>query len=317
MHDILLREECDTNYDYGCAPEKRNVEDLIRYGVINLDKPSGPTSHQVVAWVREILELKKVGHAGTLDPMVTGSLIVTLENSCKAIPLLMGLEKEYVGIAHVHSDVPEEKILNAFEKFTGKIKQLPPVRSAVARRLRERTITKLEIIEIGGKDVLFRVRCEAGTYVRKLVSDIGAALGTGAHMAELRRVSVGNFLEKHAIKLQDLKDAYWYYKNENNEEQIRKNITPIENALETAGVKKIFIKDSAINKICNGAPLGAGGICKLDEDIAKGDLVGIFSLKNELVAIGKSLSDSASIHKLKSGIVVATDRVVMKLGTYP
>ncbi len=317
MHEILIREERDTDYGHGCAPEKRSVEDLIRHGVINLDKPSGPTSHQVVAWVREILELKKVGHAGTLDPMVTGSLIVTLENSCKAIPLLMGLEKEYVGVMHVHADIPEERILNAFEKFTGKIKQLPPVRSAVARRLRERTITNLEVIEISGKDVLFRVKCEAGTYVRKLVSDIGAALGTGAHMAELRRVSVGNFLEKHAIKLQDVKDAYWYYKNENNEEQIRKIIMPIENALETAGAKKIFIKDNAINKICNGAPLGAGGICKLDEDIAKGDLVGIFSLKNELVAIGKSLSDSASIHKLKSGIVVATDRVVMKLGTYP
>ncbi len=316
MHEILIREECDTDYGHGCAPEKRSVEDLIRHGVINLDKPSGPTSHQVVAWVREILGLKKVGHAGTLDPMVTGSLIVTLENSCKAIPLLMGLEKEYVGIAHVHADVPEEKISGAFKKFTGKIKQLPPVRSAVVRRVREREIKSLELIEIEGKDVLFRVKCEAGTYVRKLIADIGAALGTGAHMSELRRVSVGNFLEKHAIKLQDVKDAYWYYKNENDEEQIRKIIMPIENALETAGVKKIFIKDSAINKVCNGAPLGVGGICKLDENIEKGELVGIFSLKNELVAIGKSLSNSEAIHKSRSGIVVATDRVVMKLGTY-
>lgn len=317
MHEILIREECDTDYNHGRAPERRSVEDLIRYGVINLDKPSGPTSHQVVAWVREILGLKKVGHAGTLDPMVTGTLIVTLENSCKAIPLLIGLEKEYVGLMHVHADIPEEKISSAFKKFIGKIKQLPPVRSAVARRVREREIKNLEIIEIEGKDVLFRVKCEAGTYVRKLVADIGAALGVGAHMSELRRVSVGNFLEKHAIKLQDLKDAYWYYANEKNEEKIRKAIIPIETALETANVKKIFIKDSAINKVCNGAPLGVGGICKLDENIVKGELVGIFSLKNELVAIGKSLSDSASIHKSKSAIVVATDRVVMKLGTYP
>ncbi len=316
MHEILTREECDTNYDYGCAPEKRSVEDLIKYGVINVDKPSGPTSHQAVAWVREILALNKVGHAGTLDPMVTGVLLTTLENSCKAIPLLMGLDKEYVGVMHVHADISGDKISRAFEKFTGKIKQLPPVRSAVARKVRERTIANLEVIEIEGRDVLFRVECEAGTYVRKLISDIGKALGVGAHMAELRRVRVGNFLEKHATKLQELKDAFWYFKNENNEEQIRKVIIPIETALETAGVKKVFIKDSAINKICNGAPLGAGGICSLDGNIGKNDLIGMFSLKNELVAIGKALSNSDGMINSGARIVVATDRVVMKLGTY-
>ncbi|MFH1106114.1 MAG: RNA-guided pseudouridylation complex pseudouridine synthase subunit Cbf5 [Candidatus Aenigmatarchaeota archaeon] len=316
MHEILTREECDTNYDYGRTPEKRSVEDLIKYGVINIDKPSGPTSHQVVAWVREILGLKKVGHAGTLDPMVTGVLLTTLENSCKAIPLLMHLDKEYVGVMRVHADISDDKISEAFEKFTGKIKQLPPVRSAVARRVRERTIANLEVIEIEGRDVLFRVECEAGTYVRKLIADIGKALGVGAHMAELRRVRVGNFLEKHSITLQELKDACWYYKNENNEEQIRKIIIPIETALETAGVKKVFIKDSAINKVCNGAPLGTGGICTLDGNIDKGDLIGMFSLKNELVAIGKALSNSDDMIKSGSSIVVATDRVVMKLGTY-
>lgn len=210
----LIKSEEETDPNYGKNPNERTIEELIRGSVIIVDKHSGPTSHQVTAWVKDIFGVKKCGHSGTLDPAVTGVLPIALENATKAMPALMGLEKEYVGVMHLHKQVEEKLLREAVMKFVGKIIQVPPVKSAVARRPREREIKFFDILEIDGKEVLFNVECEAGTYIRKLIHDIGEELKTGAHMSELRRIKAGNFTEEQSHSLVFVKDSYEFWKEE-------------------------------------------------------------------------------------------------------
>ncbi len=311
---MIVKSEEISNPEFGEYPGSRTVGELIERGVVILDKPSGPTSHQVAAWVREILNVKKVGHSGTLDPKVTGVLVVTLDKATKVMPALMGLDKEYVAVMHLHSDAGMEKLASVVEKFTGKIEQVPPKRSAVRRRKRIREVYGIKILEKKGMDVLLDIKCQKGTYVRKLIHDIGRELGGGAHMRELRRIKVGPFGEKESIRLQDLKDYYVSWK-ESGDEKIREIVNPVEASLKN--LKKITVRDSAVNALCNGAPLAVGGICRLDENIEKNDTVGIFTLKGELVALGCSVMDSEEISKAKRGIAAETDRVVMKINLYP
>ena len=217
----------------------------------------------------------------------------------------------------LHREIPEDEIKEIFDEFTGKIYQTPPVKSAVKRELRVRNIYYSTIYEIEGKDVLFRIGCEAGTYVRTYCHDIGEALGCGAHMAELRRTKVGPFDERkdNLVNLHDLTDAYHFYIEDGDESFIRQAIQPMEIA--SSHLPQIFIKDSAVEAICHGAKLGAGGISKLSPDIKKGDLVAIKSLKGELVAAGMSMCSSQEIMNADSGLVVDTNKVFMDTGIYP
>ena len=145
---ILVRTDASTNDSYGYYPESRSVEQLLEFGIVNINKPSGPTSHQISDYVKKILNLSKAGHSGTLDPGVTGCLPVALDKATRVVEVLLSCGKEYVGIMHIHKDVPEEKIRQAASEMVGKITQLPPIRSAVKRQLREREIYYLEILEI-------------------------------------------------------------------------------------------------------------------------------------------------------------------------
>lgn len=310
----LIKSEEETNPEYGKRPEDRTINELIKNSLVVVDKHSGPTSHQITAWIRDIFKLKHCGHAGTLDPAVTGVLPVALENATKAMPVLMGLDKEYVGVMHLHKEVPDELLKSSVLKFVGKIIQIPPVRSAVARRAREREIKFFDILEIEGKDVLFKVGCEAGTYIRKLVHDLGQEMGVGAHMSELRRVRAGNFTEDNAHSLVEIKDAYEIWK-EGEEKLLRKFLIPIEHAI--PDVKKIFIKDSAIDSICHGAPLYSNGIARIQEGIEPGETVATYSLKEEIVALGIAKMASNEMLKRKRGVAVRTDRVFMVRATYP
>jgi H/ACA ribonucleoprotein complex subunit 4 len=310
----LIKTEEETDPNYGKRPEERSIEELIKSCVLIVDKHSGPTSHQVTAWVKEIFRVKKAGHAGTLDPAVTGVLPVALENATKAMPVLMGLDKEYVGVMHLHKQIDENLLRQTCSEFVGRIVQVPPVKSAVARRPREREIKFFDILEIEGKDVLFKVGCEAGTYVRKLVHDVGKKLGIGAHMTELRRTRAGVFTEDQAHSLVEIKDSYEFWK-EGDEKPLRKILIPVEHAI--LHVKKIFVKDSAIDSICHGSPVFVSGISRIQEGIVKGETVAIYSLKEELVALGIAKMTSEEMYKKKKGLAVRTDRVFMEIGTYP
>jgi H/ACA ribonucleoprotein complex subunit 4 len=293
---------------FGCYPGARSLEEYIRNGIILLDKPPGPTSHQVDKWIKEILNIKKASHGGTLDPRASGVLVIALENATKLMPILLSSKKEYIGIIHLHKEVDKEKIEKEFRDLIGKVKQLPPKKSAVARRVREREIYYLELLELKERNVLFKIACEAGFYVRRFADDLGKKLGTGAHLQELRRTKTGNFSEENLITLQDLIDA----KEEN---ELKDVILPMELVAES--VSKIIVSDNAVNNICNGAPLAIGGIVKFEDSIKKNDRIAIFSLKGELIAIGKALMNSKEILKKKRGLAVKTDRVLMKKGTYP
>jgi len=293
---------------FGCYPGARTLEEQIKNGIIILDKSSGPTSHQIDRWVKEILGINKASHGGTLDPRATGVLVIALENVTKLMPILLSSKKEYVGVIHLHHDVGRKKVEEVFKEFIGKVKQLPPKKSAVARREREREVYYLELLEINERNVLFRVGCEAGFYVRRLADDVGKRLCIGAHLQELRRTRSGNFSEESSITLQDLVDA-----KENG--RLGEVILPMEMVIESIG--KIIISDNAIDSVCNGAPLAVGGVISLEENIKRGDRIALLSLKGELIAIGKALMDSETISNKKTGLVFKTDRVLMKKGTYP
>ncbi|WP_407378332.1 RNA-guided pseudouridylation complex pseudouridine synthase subunit Cbf5 [Methanobrevibacter sp.] len=314
--NLITKSKAFTNPEYGCKPEERPIEEYITKGVINLDKPSGPTSHEVDSWIKRILKLDKAGHGGTLDPKVTGVLPVGLADATRAIQLLLTAPKEYVCLLTFHADVEESEIRRVFEEFTGKIFQLPPVKSAVKRELRTRNVYYSTIYEIKGRDVLFRIGCEAGTYVRTYCHNIGEALGVGAHMAELRRTQVGSFREReNQVTLQDVTDAYHFWIEDEDESFLREAIMPMERVADY--LPKVVIKDSAVDAICHGADLASGGISLLSDDIKKGDLVAIETLKGELVGAGNALFFADEILEAEGGFVVNTSKVFMKPDIYP
>jgi len=311
---ILVKKEAKTDEKYGCKPEDRKTEDIINYGIINIDKPKGPTSHQVSDYTQKILNIKKAGHSGTLDPAVTGALPTALGSATKIVQVLLKAGKEYVAVMHLHKEVEEKKLREIFKEFTGKIRQKPPVKSSVRRVERTRNIYYFDILEIQKQDVLFKVGCEAGTYIRKLIHDIGKKLGSGAHMAELRRTKAGPFTEKTLFTLQDLQDAFHYYKKENKDKYLRKIIQPVENAVNH--LPKIWVLDTTVEPLCHGSDLKIPGISKLNDKISKNDTIAVLTLKNELIALGTAKLTSEEIMKKEKGIAVKTERVFMNPGTY-
>ncbi len=312
---ILIKKAGITNESYGCIPEKRTIQELINKGIININKYSGPSSHQVSDYVQKILNIKKSGHSGTLDPKVTGVLPVALADATRIVQTLLPAGKEYITLMRIHKEASEDMIRKTFEKFKGEINQLPPVRSAVKRRIRPRKIYYSEILEIKDKHILFVVGCEAGTYIRKLVHDMGKHLGSGAHMVQLVRTKAGPFNKDHWHSLQDLKDAYENYKENKDETELRKIIEPYENAVKL--LPKVWIFDSAVANVCHGAPLASQGISKLTNNIRDNNLVAVMTLKDELVCLGKSLMNSKEIKNSDEGIAIKTEKVFMERDLYP
>ncbi len=312
---FYVKEEGETDDRYGCYPYNRPIEEYIRKGFVCIDKPMGPSSHEVVVWVRKILEVNKTGHTGTLDPRVTGVLPIMIETATKLVQLLQGSEKEYICLMKLHGDVRREEVERVLKMFEGKIYQRPPLKSAVKKRLRIREVYKIDILEIDGRDVLFKVTTEAGTYIRKLCTDIGEVLGCGAHMQELRRTRTGVFSEDMCYTLQDLLDAYVFWKEEGEEKYLRQIIKPME--LAVVNIPKVVIKDTAVDAICHGADLTAKGVLYIEKTVKKDSTVAIFTLKNELVALGTAKMDAEDMLKVRSGVVVDVKRVIMERGVYP
>ncbi|HPW74299.1 MAG: RNA-guided pseudouridylation complex pseudouridine synthase subunit Cbf5 [Methanothrix sp.] len=313
---VLMKRRGKTDPAYGTSPRERGLEMHLRLGAINLDKTSGPTSHEIVAWVKRILEVDKAGHSGTLDPKVTGILPVLLGDATRVMETLLMAGKEYICLMHVHKPVPKRRIIEVCGQFVGPILQKPPLKSSVVKELRTRTIYYLEVLEIEEQHVLMRVGCQAGTYIRKLCYDMGLALGTGANMEELRRTRAGPFREDDTLAtLHQLMDAYMAYKERGDESLLRRVIQPVEAAL--AHLPRLEIADNAVDAICHGAPLAAPGLLSLETGISRGDDVVLFTLKGEAVAIARAELSSEEMLASSSGIVAATERVIMEPGTYP
>jgi H/ACA ribonucleoprotein complex subunit 4 len=311
----LVRIQADTDPKYGKRPQDRSVAELLAAGVVPLDKPAGPTSHQVAAWLRDALKVEDVGHGGTLDPKVTGALPVTVNGAVKAVSALLSAGKEYVAVLRLHEDRDEGAVKRAAAGFVGKVSQTPPVRSAVARRPRIRRIYYLDVLEVSGRDVLFRVGCQAGTYVRNLCVDLAKAMGTKGHMQELRRTRTGLFTEDDLVTLHDCVDARVFWETERDESAIRAVVRPVEDV--TAHLNAIVLRDSAVDAVCHGAPLACIGVAQLDAGIEAGETLALLTLKGELVGLAEAKMTSHQVMEADKGIAATVQRVVMRKGTYP
>ena len=315
LENLVKINEDITNSEYGVYYDKRSIESLLEYGLILIDKPPGPTSHEVVAWTKRILALPKIGHSGTLDPQVSGVLPLGLGEGTKALGVLLLGPKEYHALGRLHSLPPKEKLEQTLDLFRGEIFQKPPQRSAVVRQTRTRTIYELELLEQKERLILLRVLCEAGTYIRKLYYDMGEILGPGGSMIELRRSRVHQFSEDNLVTMHQLADAFATWKETGNSSKLTEMILPIEHAL--SEIKSVVIRDSAIDSLCHGAQLAIPGILEISPGLNQGDLVGVYSQKGEVIALAESLLSETEIQDNTKGYAFKTKRIIMKPNTYP
>jgi len=316
LENLAVIDQDITNNDYGTYYDKRSFEQLLQYGLILLDKPPGPTSHETVAWLKRILKIPKAGHSGTLDPQVSGVLPMGLGDGTKALEVLLYGPKEYHAIGRLHSLPSPEKLKKVLEEFTGDIYQKPPQRSAVLRQTRTRTIYKLELLEQKDRLMVLRVLCEAGTYIRKLIYDIGEILGPGATMIELRRTRVHQFNENSKlVTLHQLAYAYSLWIEKKDDSMLKELIRPVEHAF--SEIKSVVIRDSAVDALCHGAQLAIPGILEVSPDLKIEDLVAIYTQKGEIVALAKTLLSLEDIKEKTKGYAFETKRIIMSPNTYP
>jgi len=303
----------------GHDPMNRPIKDHISSGIINLDKPPNPSSHEVVSWIKKILNVKKTGHSGTLDPKVTGCLTICIDRATRLAKSQQVAGKEYVCVFKLHGPVADvSDIQRAVETLRGALFQKPPAIAAVKRVLRVRTIYESKLIEYDPSSQMGVVwmRCEAGTYVRTFCVHLGLLLGTGGHMEELRRVRTGTISENYNnVSMHDILDAKYLLDKELDESFMRKVIMPLEFYL--VNYKRIIVKDSAINAICHGAKLLVPGILRYDDGILPNQDVVLMSPKGEAIALAIALLSSSEIKICDHGSVARPRRVIMERNLYP
>lgn len=279
--------------------EGKSTEELLEFSIINIDKPSGPTSFDTSDFVKKSLKLRKTSHFGTLDPKVTGVLPVALNRACKLTGYFLGEDKTYVGIARFHEELELKDIEKTIEKnFLGVISQIPPVKSRVKRQLRERKIYEFKLLEKKGKDFLFSAKVQGGTYIRKLIDDLGKELKVGAHMLELRRVQAGIFeefdKEYPAVNLYDFEKAVADYKK-GDDKLLRKILIPAE--IVSQVYESIEIKKDNLKKIFTGKPIHFEDL-KTKKFFEKGKIVSVFC-ENNFVGMYEVLNEGEVFAKGK------------------
>nr|CAH8868714.1 unnamed protein product [Trichobilharzia regenti] len=314
VHLMNVREchfEADTT---GYSPLHRPLDEYIKSGVINLDKPCNPSSHEVVAWVKRALGVSKTGHSGTLDPKVSGCLMVCIDRATRLVKSQQTAGKEYVCVFRLHKSVDDVKrIQKAVESLTGALFQRPPLVAAVKRQLRVRTIYECKLLEYNKEECLglVKVRCEAGTYIRTLCVHIGLLLGCGGVMEELRRIRSGFISESdNLVTMHDVLDAKWLYDNRRDETYLRRVIMPLEKLL--IKHKRIMLKDTAVCAICFGAKLMLPGVLRYDNDININDEIVLMTTKGEAVALAIAMMTTATIATCDHGLVAKLKRVIME-----
>jgi H/ACA ribonucleoprotein complex subunit 4 len=285
---------------------------------MNLDKPVNPSSHEVVSWIKRILKCEKTGHSGTLDPKVSGCLLVCLNRATRLVKAQQGAGKEYVAVVRFHSNPgSESNIRKGLEALTGALFQRPPVIAAVKRQLRVRTIYQSKLLDYDAEKftAVFWVSCEAGTYVRTLCVHLGLVLGVGAHMQELRRVKSGCLSEHdNLVTMHDVLDAQHVYDSSRDESYLRRTVMPLERILVT--YPRIVVKDSAVNALCYGAKLMIPGVLRFENGIEVGQELVLMTSKGEAVALAVAQMTTAVIAGVDHGTVATIKRVIMERDTY-
>jgi tRNA pseudouridine55 synthase len=302
-------------------PDDRELATLLSFGVVNLDKPPGPSAHQVTGWLRDAAAdaladlgaapVDRAAHAGTLDPKVTGCLPVLLGDATRLAQVFLEGTKEYVAVLELHGLAPDDLRAVAGE-FVGEIYQKPPRKSAVSRRLRSREVYALDVLELEERRALLRIRCESGTYVRKLCHDIGLAAGTGAHMGDLRRTATDPFTDADLVTAQGFVDAL-RFAVDGDEEPLRGAVSPAERAL--THLPRVTVAESAAAEIAHGAPVYAPGVLDVsppadDPDAgrpAEGTLLACYTPDGAAVCLGRLVGDPTA----ERGEVVTLERVLV------
>ena len=308
------------------APDDRTPAELLAFGVVNLDKPAGPSAHQVAGWVRDLADdaiadlaapvgdgeastanpptIDRAAHAGTLDPKVTGCLPTLLGDATRMAQVFLEGRKEYVAALELHAPRPAdfEAVLSRFE---GPLYQKPPKKSAVRRKLRVREIDALELLDSTDRQALLRIACESGTYVRKLCHDLGLALGTGAHMGHLRRTATDPFDDTSLVDLHELTDAL-VTAREGDTDWLREVVQPAERALKH--LPSVVIAPSAARQVATGAPVYAPGVIDGPEGAVDDDaLVACYTPNGSVVCLGSLVGDPDD----DSGVVVDLEAVLV------
>ena len=310
------------------APDDRTPAELLAFGVVNLDKPAGPSAHQVAGWVRDLAgdavddlvasaaddeestpdaespTVDRAAHAGTLDPKVTGCLPMLLGDATRMAQVFLEGRKEYVAVLELHGPRPAdfESVLSRFE---APIYQKPPKKSAVRRKLRVREIYALELLDHTDRQALLRIACESGTYVRKLCHDLGLALGTGAHMGHLRRTATDPFDDTSLVDLHEFTDALAVAR-EGDTEWLREVVQPAERALEH--LPGVVIAPSAAEQVATGAPVYAPGVIEGPDNAVDDDaLVACYTPNGSAVCLGRLVGDPDA----DSGVVVDLEAVLV------
>lgn len=290
------------------------VASAVPHGVLNVSKPAGWTSHDVVAKVRRLLQLRKVGHAGTLDPEATGVLPVLLGKGTRLSAFLLHWDKEYEAVLHLGQETTTqdatgaivrecpvqglrpETIHEVVAQFCGEQQQVPPMYSAVKiggqplykaaragktveRQARSVTIYHIEVRSLSLPYVTLRVCCSKGTYIRTLCSDIGQVLGVGGHLNHLTRSRVGPFHLDRAWSLDDIGRAEDLFEH-------AEAFLSLDEAL--ADLPEVVVESAVVEKVLNGAPVSDAALCS--EDYRETPVETLIRVKDEmgrLLALGK------------------------------
>jgi len=314
---LNVRSNHYTPMPHGASPLKRDIQNYVKSGFINLDKPANPSSHEVVAWIKRILRVDKTGHSGTLDPKVTGCLVVCIDRATRLVKSQQSAGKEYVCIYRLHESIPQKRVAQELEKLKGALFQRPPLISAVKRQLRVRTVYESKLLEHDEERNMgiFWVSVESGFYARTICVHLGLMLGCGGQMQELRRPRSGVMTEKECSTMHDILDAQWLYDNHKDETYLRRVIKPLEALL--VKHKRIIMKDSAVNAICYGAKILLPGVLRYEDGIEINEEIVVCTTKGEAICLGIALMTTATMASCDHGVVAKIKRVVMERDLYP
>ena len=301
--------------NHGIDPENLSIEQRLASGFILLDKPPGPTSHQIASWVRDLLGLERLGHGGTLDPFATGVLPLMAGKSMKLTKGILKTDKTYIAVLKFAQETNAEALNDVIDKLTGRIYNVPPEISAVKVQVRTRKIYSFELIESTSKQAIVKIACEAGTYIRTIARDMGLLLGYNVELKELRRENSGRFNLMDCVTLQEIADAVWLWKECDNSTALEKIIHPTEKLL--LDKPYIIVKDSAASALCHGAPLLRPGLIEVSDKLSSGLEVAAFTSKNEVVGIVKMSKGFTEISNDTSGEIGKPVMILMEQERYP
>jgi len=312
---IILDDAAVTDDAIGTYPDQKTIEQRLESGFFLLDKGAGPTSHQAAAWVRDMLELPRLGHGGTLDPFATGVLPLMSGKAMRLTKQILEHDKTYIAVFQFKNDVEQDALNAVMEQLTGRIYNVPPEISAVRVQVRTRKIHDFSLLDQSSKRIVARIRCEAGTYIRTMARDMGLFLDQPVELKELRREDSGRFALKDCVQLHEIADAVWLWKECNEGEALLRMLHPTEKLL--AGLPRIVVKDSAVAALAHGAPLLRPGIVSIPSDLTSGQNVLVTSMKGEAVCFVKVNCDSESITNMEKGEIARPSAVLMNDDVYP